>query len=96
MGLRDDPATLTCAINWYRANFAENMYEKLKQKTAKIAKDTLILWGDKDVALTANTPDYEAKFISGELKVVHFPHGNHNLFHSHEDDCYAEIIRFLK
>jgi len=96
MGLRDDPATLTCAINWYRANFGENMYEKMKIKPTKIAKDTLILWGDKDVALSAATPDYERKFISAELKVVHFPLGNHNLFHSHLDECFAEIVDFLK
>ena len=95
MGVRDDPLTISCAINWYRANFSDNMYEKAKTKPTKIAKDVLILWGDKDIALTPDTPEYERQFISGDLQVVHFKQGNHNLFHSDPNECYTHIIDYL-
>ena len=95
MGVRDDPLTMTCAINWYRANFSDNIYEKSKTKPTQIAQDVLILWGDKDIALMPDTPEYERQFISGELQIVHFKEGNHNLFHSHPNECYEHIIDYL-
>ena len=62
----------------------------------RIDKDTLILWGDKDSALTKATPDYEKKFISGNCRIIHFPDGNHNFFHSHVNECHSEILKFMK
>jgi len=98
IGVRDDPRTLTCAINYYRANMAQNFYQQLKAnaKMNSIHKETLILWGDKDRALTKATPDYEKQFITGNFRVVHFPDGNHNFFHSHVNECYSEISQFMK
>ena len=95
-GVTEDPRTLTCALNYYRANFGENMYEKTKTSVKKIDKDVLILWGDKDIALVPESPEYEKEFITGKFEAIHFPDGNHNLFHSHLDECYTAISTYLK
>ena len=68
MGVRQNEQTLTSAINWYRANMAASLsVEKLWEKPEKIKQNVLILWGEKDPALTTNCITEESNLISGEV-----------------------------
>lgn len=97
-GVYEDPNVLHCAINWYRENggASEINYERVfNEKPKMIEQDVLILWGEKDPALTVKCIDIEQSLISGKFKAVRYPEGNHNLFHEFREEVISEILPFI-
>ena len=72
-----------------------NYQRVFNEKPKMIEQDVLILWGEKDPALTVKCIDIEQSLISGKFKAVRYPEGNHNLFHEFKEEVIAEILPFI-
>jgi len=88
--------SLTSAINWYRGNYGRLVDSVFDEEPKKIEHDVLMLWGDKDRALTPKTPEIESTFISGKVEIIRFPNGGHNLHMQERESVSKEMKKFLK
>lgn len=91
-GQWSQPGALTGMLNWYRA---------LDPKTVRdpgpggIATPVLILWGDKDVALTPATADASAAMCA-DVRLRRFPEASHWLPNDEPEAVAAEVLAFLR
>lgn len=85
------PGALTGMLSWYRA---------LDPKTVRdpgpggIATPVLILWGDKDVALTPATADASAA-LCADVRLRRFPNASHWLPNDEPEAVAQEVLAFL-
>ena len=73
------PDALTAMINWYRATFRSNLRvlrRSGRKRAARIPVPTLMLWGEKDIALhTLHRAFHESHGLDGDLEDGHFAKG---------------------
>ncbi|MGB7341662.1 MAG: alpha/beta hydrolase [Phototrophicaceae bacterium] len=87
------PNAMTSMLNYYRAMTSPSQAGNARKK-AKITVPTLMLWGEKDVALGKELarPSIE-QCVDGEL--VFFPNATHWIQHDEPDSVNEEIHKFI-
>ena len=85
------PGALTAALNYYRANAAGGIR---LARSAPVQAETLVLWGDRDVALVPGLADHLEPMVP-RLRVVHFPDAGHWLQNEEPDAVNAALTAFL-
>lgn len=87
------PNAMTSMLNYYRAMTSPSQMGNARPKS-KITIPTLMLWGEKDVALGKELarPSIE-QCIDGEL--VFFPNATHWIQHDEPDSVNEEIHKFI-
>ena len=80
----------------FRGNYGRLVDSVFDEEPKKIEHDVLMLWGDKDRALTPKTPEIESTFISGKVEIIRFPNGGHNLHMQERESVSKEMKKFLK
>ena len=102
------PGALTGGLNYYRANEvgppASPEFEKqigtsggkfrLDPELATVRVPTLVIWGEKDVALTVKNLDGLEKFVP-QLTVKRVPDGSHWVIHEKPQEVNAYIRAFI-
>jgi len=79
-------------LAWYRAAF-RNLGNTLT--TGKINIPTLILWGDRDVALDKRAADDSLKWCR-RGRIVHFPEASHWIQHDEPEAVSRELLSFVR
>ena len=80
----------------FRGNYGRLVDSVFDEEPKKINHDVLMLWGDKDRALTPKTPEIESTFISGKVEIIRFPNAGHNLHMQERENVSKEMKKFLK
>ncbi len=91
--------TLTAMINWYRAAFFTAVEQGregyLKGTQARVTVPTLILWGERDVAVASKLAQWSLEYCDqGEL--VRFPEATHWVQHDEAERVTNRLLDFLK
>lgn len=82
-------------INWYRSAFAQLNQPGQGAETSRVTVPTLILWGEKDIALIPQLASLSLEYCDqGEL--VRFPNASHWLQHDEPNRVANRMIDFLK
>lgn len=92
----EKPGALRAALNYYRATFRESSKSKKRQsKESKITVPTLLIWGEKDVALGKElTHDMEPLF-SGLFRIKYIPDAGHWVIEERPEIVEKLLIEFL-
>ena len=83
------PGALTGALNYYRA-----MRPGGEPGNSNVSVPTLVLWGEKDPALTIANLEGIQEYVPN-LTVQRFPHASHWLIHEHPEEVNRAIRAFL-
>ncbi|MDX9990897.1 MAG: alpha/beta hydrolase [Anaerolineales bacterium] len=83
---------LTGMINWYRALVRHPLKEKTK---AQIELPVLILWGKKDIALSAKMAEESLK-LSKNGRLIFFENATHWVQHDEAAAITGELLQFMK
>jgi pimeloyl-ACP methyl ester carboxylesterase len=91
------PYGLTGPINFYRANlFGEYGMGIIKKSNWKtIPCPTLLLWGEKDMALDVGLTKNMDEFFTGDFKVKYYPDASHWIHLDKTEEVKADILAFL-
>jgi pimeloyl-ACP methyl ester carboxylesterase len=91
------PGALTAMINWYRATFRSNLRvlrRSGRRRAARIPIPTLMLWGEKDIALSREMAQPSINLCEqGEL--VFFENASHWVQHDEAERVTAFLLDFL-
>jgi len=86
----------TPPINYYRASLsARNIYNQDVLKLPKISQPTLIIWGEKDLALEPDFPERSAAYCTGVTEIQRIKNGNHFIQNDCPEEVNAAIEKFL-
>ncbi|MFX1599275.1 MAG: alpha/beta fold hydrolase [Promethearchaeota archaeon] len=98
------PGALTGALNYYRAGglrppsegeeISEIANEQIKIKSVMIDVPTLIIWGEKDTALTIHNLEGLEEFIS-DLTIKQIPKGSHWVINEYPNKINSLIREFI-
>lgn len=97
------PGALTGMLNWYRAMIRQNADrvpaalagEQPRNKSKRITTPTLMLWGEKDVALTKDLAQPSIDLCeNGEL--IFFPNATHWVQHDEAEAVNRHILNFIR
>lgn len=69
------PGALTASINYYRASFRRLLKRTVPQQRV-IEHPVLVVWGDRDTALSKWLAEPPARFVPN-ARTVHIPHATH-------------------
>jgi pimeloyl-ACP methyl ester carboxylesterase len=83
---------LTGMLAWYRAAFRD---VNSSFKTGRVAMPTLILWGDRDIALDKRTEDNSLRWCK-QGRIIHYPDATHWLQHDKADAVNRELLEFIQ
>ncbi|WP_394837093.1 alpha/beta hydrolase [Pendulispora rubella] len=83
------PGAARCMVNYYRA--ASRWHHEIPV----ITRPTLVLWGEKDLALHPSQVDGLEKHVT-DLTVKRFPDATHWLNEEKPVEVHEEIVRFLR
>jgi epoxide hydrolase 4 len=86
------PGGMTGMLNWYRQ--AMNDLFAATGLGAKIEIPTLVIWGEKDVALEVSTLDGTDAYVR-DLKIVRLPNASHWVQQDAPEEVAAEVRAFL-
>lgn len=97
------PGALTASINYYRANWnpaqlmamTEKQQISLIRRFPKVKCPTLVLWGEKDVALDKLLTEGTQKYIDGSFKITYLPDFGHWVHMEAPDLVNKSILSFL-
>lgn len=84
------PGALTAMLNWYRA-----VARRRPRPAARITMPTLILWGDRDVALQSSLAEASAE-LCDRVEVVHVDEAGHWLQHEAANEVSSRLVAFLR
>jgi pimeloyl-ACP methyl ester carboxylesterase len=87
------PGALTAALDYYRANFRGDGTGIAR--AAIVHSDTLVLWGERDPALTAGLPDGLER-VAPRVQVRRFPDVGHWIQSEAPDQVNSHLIEFLR
>lgn len=98
------PGALEASINYYRANWnitqilsiKKEHQEELIQRFPKIKCPTLVIWGEKDVALDRSLTYGLEEHIEGSHKIVYHPEFGHWIHVETPEFVNNTILSFLK
>lgn len=85
------PGALTAMLNWYRAAFQRR---PPLSTDVRITVPTLILWGERDLALVPELAHASAT-LCDDARVVIFPNASHFVQHDEPAAVNAAIVEFL-
>ena len=88
------PEALHSALNYYRAAF-RRMLRGSNEKLPKITQPTLVLWGERDGALSSRLLDGLERYIA-DLQIMRFADAGHWVHIDAADRVNEELRRFLK
>ncbi|MFX0185109.1 MAG: alpha/beta fold hydrolase [Candidatus Hodarchaeota archaeon] len=97
------PGALTASINYYRANWnpaqlmtmTEEQQNNLIRRFPKVKCPTLVLWGEKDVALDKLLTQGMQKYFDGSFKITYLPDFGHWVHIEAPDLVNKSILSFL-
>ncbi|MHA2370919.1 MAG: alpha/beta fold hydrolase [Candidatus Hodarchaeales archaeon] len=98
------PGALTASVNYYRANWnpaqilsmPEDYQAGLIQRFPKIKCPTLVIWGEKDVALEKSLTVGVEEHIGNACKIQYFPEYGHWVHNEAPDAVNRTILSFLE
>jgi pimeloyl-ACP methyl ester carboxylesterase len=85
------PGALSAMINWYRAAFRER--SKLNTNV-RVQVPTLVLWGKRDVALSAEMAQ-ESIELCDNGRLVTFENATHWVQHDEAEEVNRQLIEFF-
>lgn len=88
------PGTLTAALNYYRAAVRGLVTGSTKRTGAVVETPTLVLWGERDPALSTRLSEGLEKYVTN-LEVVRFRDAGHWPHIDAADRVNEELLRFL-
>jgi len=94
-----EPNALTCAINYYRANFASLFLRQdgaESKKNKRIRVPTLFIYGEKDFAILPETVRGVERFVDAPYREVRIPTSNHWVQQEAFAEVNAALADFLK
>jgi pimeloyl-ACP methyl ester carboxylesterase len=85
------PGALRGMLAWYRAalRYADNTFT-----AGKVSVPTLILWGDRDVALDKRTADQSLAWCR-QGRIIHFPSATHWIQHDEPEAVNSALLGFI-
>lgn len=86
------PGGMRAMINWYRVAMPELVRDG--SLTQKIETPTLIIWGEKDVAIENSCLDGTEQYVR-DLTIVRLPNASHWVQQDAPDEVNAALARFL-
>jgi epoxide hydrolase 4 len=89
------PGALRSALNYYRAAFRDMIRGRSTASIKRIKTPTLVLWGEKDRALSPKLLDHLEEYVDS-LIIVRFRDIGHWLHIDAPDRVNEELLRFLK
>jgi pimeloyl-ACP methyl ester carboxylesterase len=89
----EKPGAFTAALNYYRAAFRK---PKEKGKVPKISAPTLLIWGEKDIALGKELTYGMEDLFSGPFKIEYLPEGTHWVIEEYPEKVSQLILEFIK
>ncbi|MFX0115224.1 MAG: alpha/beta fold hydrolase [Candidatus Hodarchaeota archaeon] len=98
------PGALTASINYYRANWnlakilsmPEEYQAGLIQRFPKIKCPTLVIWGEKDIALEKSLTVGLKEHIENSCEINYFPEYGHWIHNEAPDVVNSVILSFLE
>jgi pimeloyl-ACP methyl ester carboxylesterase len=84
------PGALTAMLNWYRG-----VAQRRTHQAARIAMSTLIVWGDRDVALQSSLAEASAE-LCDRVEVVHVEEAGHWVQHEAAEEVNSRLVAFLR
>lgn len=84
---------LTSMINWYRA-MVQSASQKNTDYSSRITMQTLILWGENDVALTKELALLSTEYCD-DAELVYYPKATHWVQQDEADDVNQRILEFI-
>lgn len=87
------PGALTAALNYYRAAFRD-MIRGRSTQVRRITTPTLVLWGEKDGALSRKLLEGLDQHVDN-LEIIRFPDVGHWVHIDAADRVNEELLRFL-
>jgi pimeloyl-ACP methyl ester carboxylesterase len=88
------PNEVEAMINWYRASIRIDAF-KPKLDKSRVRPDTLILWGEKDVALEAGMVE-PSLALCDNGKAIYFPEASHWVQHDEPTHVSQHLIDFFR
>jgi epoxide hydrolase 4 len=89
------PGALRSALNYYRAAFRDMVARRFAQPVTKIAVPTLVLWGERDHALSQRLLEGLEQYVDN-LEIIRFADVGHWLHIDAADRVNEELLRFIK
>ena len=89
------PGALTAAINWYRAMGRRLLRSFGRPPRVNIKAPTLVIWGERDIALCKENNDPLPKFVP-DLRVEYLPKATHWVQMDHPDEVNRLMLGFLQ
>ncbi|MFV9507188.1 MAG: alpha/beta fold hydrolase [Oscillochloridaceae bacterium umkhey_bin13] len=86
---------LTAALNWYRSAGRAGARGLLSGRERQCRVPTLVIWGERDVALGAEMLDDLDEFVD-DLQIVRIPEAGHWVQHEAPDEVTAALKAFLR
>ena len=88
------PGALRAMLSWYRALFRGGLRRQLRLGFPIIEVPTLLLWGERDVALAKYTTDGTGEFVR-DLRIEFLPGVSHWVQQDAPEACSRMLLRFL-
>ncbi|MHA1632801.1 MAG: alpha/beta fold hydrolase [Candidatus Freyarchaeota archaeon] len=91
------PGALTAGINYYRANIRPEIFmEDVQLSFPKVKSPTLVIWGEKDFALTMEVSRGAEKYVDAPYEIKYIPECGHWVQNEEPDLVNEYILDFLK
>ena len=87
----EEPGALTAALDYYRAAFRRLPRARHERHPPLVTAPTLVLWGERDVALRVQLIADVHRRVSGPLRVERLPGAGHFV----QQDAPEEVNRYL-
>jgi pimeloyl-ACP methyl ester carboxylesterase len=89
------PGTATASLSYYRAAFRDIVAGTLPDPKGSIRAPTLLIWGEKDIALGIDFTHGLERFIDGELRIERLPNASHWVNEERPELVNRLLIEFL-
>ena len=87
------PGALTAALDYYRENMTSVDAHQLA-RSARVAAETLVIWGEQDPALGVELLDGLPR-VAPRVRVYRIPHASHWVHNEVPDEVNRELVNFL-
>jgi pimeloyl-ACP methyl ester carboxylesterase len=85
-----DPATLTAALNWYRASRTRD-----GEGLESVPVPTLYVWGTEDVALGRSAAERTGSYVSGPYRFEVLEGAGHWIAETHSEQLSSLLLEHL-
>jgi epoxide hydrolase 4 len=89
------PGAATASLSYYRAAFRDIVAGRLSDPKRSIRAPTLLIWGEKDIALGIELTHGLERFIDAELRVERVPNTSHWVNEERPELVNRLLIEFL-